>query len=178
MTIPVFSPGIFVDLHQLTCAQPQFVLGRTFSAFSQYRVELVTAQTETNADKAQKSSPSNLIPPEFAAMGKQRLEELVAMQTELLEKLQEVNRNWFDRVQSEVTLASEFANKLTAARSIPEAGTIYQEWTSRRMEMSAEDAKRLFADGQKFVETGAPLLSNGWLFNGRGSFPLARRCRI
>ena len=112
---------------------------------------------------------SHLIPPEFAAMGKKRLEELVAMQTGLLEKLQEVNRDWFDRMQSEAALASEFTAKLTAARSIPETATVYQEWGSRRMEMAVEDGKRLFADGQKFVETGARLLSNGWLSNGGGS---------
>ena len=57
--------------------------------------------------------------------------------------------------------------KLTAARSIAEVATTYQEWASRHMEMSAEDAKRLFADGQKIVQTGAHLLANGWLSNGR-----------
>jgi len=34
------------------------------------------------------------------------------------------------------------------------------------MEMAAEDAKRIFADGQKLAETGARLLSNGWRPNG------------
>jgi Phasin protein len=100
--------------------------------------------------------------------GKKRLEELVATQTELLDKLQEANRSWFDRMQSEATLASEFANKLTTTHSIPEAATVCQEWASRHMEMAAEDAKRLFADSQKFAETGARLWSNGWLANGWG----------
>jgi hypothetical protein len=126
------------------------------------------AQTESTTAKAEKSSPSNLIPPEIAAMGKKRLGDLSATQNELLEKLQDVNRSWFDRIQSEASLASEFVTKLTAARSIPETATIYQEWARRRMEMAAEDAKRLLADGQKFMETGVRLLSNGWLSNGRG----------
>ena len=119
------------------------------------------AQTESHADKAEKSSPSSLIPPEFAAIGKKRLEELVAMQTELLEKLQEVNRNWFDRMHSEVALASEFANKLTAARSIPETATVCQEWASRRMNLATENAHHLLASGQKL----ARLLSSNGLFN-------------
>src|ERR1039458_1189565 len=99
------------------------------------------AQTESTTAKAEKSSPSNLIPPEFGAMGTKRLKDLAATQKELLEKLQDVNRNWFDRMQSEASLASEFATKLTAAHSIPETATIYQDWASRRMEMAAEDAK-------------------------------------
>ena len=48
----------------------------------------------------------------------------------------------------------------------PEVATAYQEWATRHMEMAAEDAKRFFADGQKFAETGARLLSNGWQANG------------
>jgi len=125
------------------------------------------AQKEAHTERTEKSSLPNLIPAEFAAMGKKRFDELVAMQTERLEKLQEANRNWFDRMQAEVTLASEFAAKLTVAHSIPEAATAYQEWTSRHMEMATEDAKRIFADGQKLAETGACMFFNGWWSNGR-----------
>jgi hypothetical protein len=124
------------------------------------------AQKEAHTERTEKSLP-DLIPAEFAAMGKKRFDELVAMQTERLEKLQEANRNWFDRMQAEVTLASEFVGKLTVAHSIPEAATAYQEWTSRHMEMATEDAKRIFADGQKLAETGARLFFNGWWSNGR-----------
>lgn len=127
------------------------------------------AQSHTERTRTEKSSLPNLIPAEFAEMGKKRLDELVAMQTEQLEKLQEANRQWFDRMQSETTLTSEFAAKLTAARSIPEVATAYQEWASRHMEMAAEDAKRIFVDSQKLAETGARLLSNGWWPNGHGS---------
>ena len=123
-------------------------------------------QTGADAGKTRTSSPSNITPSEFAAMGKKRLEELVAMQTELFEKFQEMNRNWFERLQSEAALASEFTNRLTAARSIPETTTVCQDWAKRRMEMSAEDAKRLMADGQKVFQTGTNMLANGWLSNG------------
>jgi hypothetical protein len=121
----------------------------------------------TQADRATKP-PSNMIPPELAAMGKKRLEEFVAMQTEQLEKLQEMNQSWFDRMQSEAALASEFTTKLTAARSLPEVAAVYQEWATRHMEMAAEDGKRFLADGQKLAETGARLLSNSWQANGHG----------
>lgn len=126
------------------------------------------AQNDSRTERTEKSLLPNLIPAELAAMGKKRLDELIAMQTERLEKLQEANRSWFDRMQTEATLASEFVAKLTAAHSIPEVATAYQEWTSRHMEMAVEDAKRIFADCQTLAETGTRLLLNGWRGNGHG----------
>jgi hypothetical protein len=125
---------------------------------------------ELRSEKAEKLLPANLIPPEFAAIGKKRLEDLAAMQKELLEKLQQMNLSWLDRMQSEATLASEFSSELTTARSIPETATVYQKWATRRMEMAAEDTKRLLVDGQNFIETGARLLSTGWLPMAAGAF--------
>jgi hypothetical protein len=116
----------------------------------------------------EKSSSPNLMPAEFAEMGKRRVEEFVHTQTELVEKLQEMNRQWFDRAQSEANLASELASKLTAARSIPDAMAAYQEWASRRFEMMAEDGKHLLADTQKLMEAATRLLPNGSLFKGGG----------
>ena len=122
----------------------------------------------TQKERMEKSAPPSLMPAEFAAMGKKRVDEFVSMQTELLNKLQETNRQWFERAQSEANLASEFASKLTAARSIPEAIAACQEWTTRRFELIADDGKRLLADTQKFMETGARLLSSGWLTKSGG----------
>jgi hypothetical protein len=116
----------------------------------------------------EKSSSPNLMPAEFAEMGKRRVEEFVHTQTELVEKLQEMNRQWFDRAQSEANLASELASKLTAARSIPDVMAAYQEWASRRFEMMAEDGKHLLADTQKLTEAATHLLPNGSLFKGGG----------
>jgi hypothetical protein len=126
-------------------------------------------QVESYTDPVPNSSSSYMIPPEFVTMGKKQFEGLAKMQTELIEKLEQTNRGWLDRMRSEATLASEFATKLTAARSIPETATVYQELASRRLEMAAEDAKRLLADSQKFMETGAHLLSDGWLSSRRRS---------
>jgi len=124
------------------------------------------AKNESHANA--KEPPLNSIPQEFAAMGKQQLEELLATQNELMAKVQDTNKIWFDRMQSEATLASEFTAKLTAARSMPDVAMAYQEWGQRHMEMATDDAKRIFADGQKLAETGARLFSNGWRPNGHG----------
>ena len=107
------------------------------------------AQNKSHSAQARKPALPNLVPAQFAEMGKKRIDDLAAMQKELLEKLQEANRNWFDRVQLEANLASEFATKMTAARSIPETATAFQQWSSRRIEMAAEEAKHLMADTQK-----------------------------
>ena len=69
-------------------------------------------------------SPFNLTAADFAATTKKRIEELANAQTELFNELQEANQHWLDRIQAETNLASEFASKLTAARSIPDAMAI------------------------------------------------------
>lgn len=123
---------------------------------------------EPRSEGAEKT-PLNIIPIQFAEMGKKRIEDFVNAQTELVDKFQESNKQWFARLQSEANLASDLASKLTAARSIPDAMTACQEWSSRHVEMMAEDGKHLFSDMQKFVETGSRFLSNGWWHNGKGS---------
>lgn len=124
------------------------------------------AQKESSTEK---SLLSGFMPVQLAGMAKQRVEAFVQMQTELLEKLQDANRQWFDRAQVEANLVSEFASKLTSARSLPEAAAACQEWTSRRFEMMAEDSKHLLADTQQFMETGTRLMSNGWPTGGNGA---------
>jgi len=124
------------------------------------------AQKETHTERAENALFAKLDPAAFAGLGKKRIEDFANTQTELLDKLQETNRQWFDRVQSEANLTSEFGGKLTAARSIPDAMTAWQEWASRRFEMMAEDRKHLLTDYQMFTETGARLLSKCWLANG------------
>jgi hypothetical protein len=121
------------------------------------------ARKEIHAQRTENSLFAN--PTEFAALEKKRIEDFVNTQTELLDKLQETNRQWFDRMQSEANLASEFGSKLTAARSIAEAMIACEEWATRRFEMMAEDRKHLLTDCQMFTETGARLLSKGWLPN-------------
>ena len=130
----------------------------------------VMPQQETYIDRPENLPPS-LLSPELATMGKQCIEELFNVQTELLERLQETNQHWLERVQSEVALASKFAAKLTATHSVPEAMTTCQEWTGRQIEMIADDSKLLVADTQRFMETGARLLWNDWWSNRPDGLP-------
>ena len=71
------------------------------------------------------AQPNLLVFTEMAEMGKKRIENFVDAQKELINQLQEANRQWFDRMQSEAKVASDFANKVMGPRSIPDAMTAY-----------------------------------------------------
>jgi hypothetical protein len=98
----------------------------------------------------------------LAETGKKRAEEYFKLQTEFSKYLQEANKAWLARLQSEASLASQFASELAAARSIPERTTAWQHWAKRRMELFAEDSRRILADAEKLMETGRRMLGNGW----------------
>src|SRR5579872_175025 len=83
---------------------------------------------------------------EFATLGKKRMEHFVHVQTELLDDFQASNRHWLDRIQSEANLASEFASKLTSARTIPDAVAVSREWATQYLAMLSEDGKQLAED--------------------------------
>jgi hypothetical protein len=100
-------------------------------------------------------------------MGLKSMEEFAKVQAELFGTLQETHRHWFDRIQSEARLASEFAHEVTSAGSIPDAVAACQEWTSRRLDMMLDDNRHLLTHSQKVMKTGALFLSNGLFVNGQ-----------
>jgi type I site-specific restriction endonuclease len=83
------------------------------------------------------------------------------VQTEFLDEFQETNRHWLDRIQSEANLASEFASKLSATRSMPDAMAVSRDWATQYFAMLAEDGKHLADDTRKFIEKSTRLLSGG-----------------
>ena len=122
---------------------------------------------QLQSDGTNMPSPLHLVPPEFATIGQKSFEGLANAQSELLEKIQKANQDWFERMRLEATEASKFASRLTTARSLPEITAACQEWASRRMEIAADYGKRLLDNSQQFVETGARLFSNGYLSKSR-----------
>lgn len=116
------------------------------------------AQTDTQVEKP---AAFSLFPAGLTELGKKRTDAIMAAQHDLLNEAQELNQHWLERAKSEGELAAEFVNTLTAARSVPESLTAWQQWTSRRMQMAVEDSQRGFADGCKLMETYARLFSNG-----------------
>jgi Phasin protein len=128
------------------------------------------AKKEYHAEHTEMAAPFGLIPSGIITMGKKQLHECVKIHSELVDRLQEANRSWLDHLRSEADLSAEFASKMTAVRSIPDAATVLIEWTNRHMEMAAGDAKHLLADTQKFMEIGVRLMPGGWLVDGKDGY--------
>ena len=58
----------------------------------------------------------------------EQAKSVFAAQKELLDTLEEINEHWFARAKSEAEFAVAMANKLAAARSMPDMTTVYQDW--------------------------------------------------
>ena len=97
----------------------------------------------------------------FFEFGKEQTEAMADLQKELLEAYEQTSNAWLARVKSEVDLWSELAKKLTATRSPPEAMEAYQKCVGQRMQMAAEDGRRLSDDCQKVMQKITRSLSNG-----------------
>jgi hypothetical protein len=116
------------------------------------------ANEQTQTEQAAQSPFMYATPAELAAIGKKRMEEFVDAQKDLFDDFMQTNWKWIDRFQSEAQLASEFFNKAAAARSIPDALHVCQEWTSRRIGMMVDDGEQFANDTRKFFERGACLV--------------------
>jgi hypothetical protein len=103
----------------------------------------------------------NLVPGELAEIGKKRLAAMIEMQKAFFDTLESMNQAWIERAKSEATLASELVTKLTSARSVPETASAYQECLGKRMDLLADDSRRLLSDSQRFMTLGAQFLANG-----------------
>jgi hypothetical protein len=84
------------------------------------------------------------------------------MQKELLDAYDQSSRAWLARVKTEVDLWSDLAKKLSATQSVPDVVGAYQKCVAQRMQMAAEDGRRLYDDCQKITQTITRSLSNGW----------------
>lgn len=115
-------------------------------------------EQELHVDQAKNAFAPFAMPLLIAAP--KQFEAFTQAQSELTRKVTEINRHWADRGQSDASLASEFASKLAAARSIPDAVTTWQEWSSQRFERMAEDSKHFLADIQNVMKAAAGLLPN------------------
>jgi hypothetical protein len=104
---------------------------------------------------------------EIGETGKKSVQAIVEIQKEIFDNLERMNRDWFVRAREEANAACELATKMATVRSVPDTAGIYQQWMTRRMEMFSEDSQRYFADSQKFMQSTARLLSNGWAGNSR-----------
>ena len=106
------------------------------------------------------SKPDASMP--FLNLGNEQTEAMLSMQKELLDAYDQSSRAWLARVKTEVDLWSDLAKKLSATQSVPDVVGAYQQCVAQRMQMAAEDGRRLYDDCQKITQTIARSLSNGW----------------
>jgi len=111
----------------------------------------MTQQEERRSESAQ----SRAATAEVAAEGQRRLEDFTEARNEIWDRLQDANRVWMERMQQEAAMTAELASKLTASRSLSETTTVLQDWTSKHIEMTTEDTRRLFSDAQQMFNAGA-----------------------
>jgi hypothetical protein len=107
------------------------------------------------------SSSARSAPASIAELGKGQTAAMLDMQKELLETYEQASRAWLARAKSEADLWSELATKLSASRTFPDALGAYQECVSQRMQLTAEDGRRLFDECQKITQKITQSLSGG-----------------
>jgi hypothetical protein len=101
---------------------------------------------------------------QFADLGQETFDRMMALQKGFLGAVQEMNKQWATTMTAEAALASKFFAKLTAAKSIPEAASAYQECGSRQMEILADQNRELMAASERIMPR---VFGNG--FKGTGT---------
>ena len=116
-------------------------------------------QATPNVETAMQSA--TLIPSELIEITRKRIESLLDVQKELMQMLEGINHDLFNRAKKEAELASEFVGKLASAKSVPDATSTYHEWATKEMELLAADGHQMFANSEKLMQASRRLFSNG-----------------
>jgi hypothetical protein len=116
-------------------------------------------QATPNVETAMQSA--TLIPSELIEITRKRIESLLDVQKELMQMLEGINHDLFNRAKKEAELASEFVGKLASVRSVPDATSTYHEWATKEMELLAADGHQMFANSEKLMQASRRLFSNG-----------------
>ena len=75
-------------------------------------------------------------------------------QTQLLDTFEQFNLQQLARGKQEMEFASEFAGKITSARSVPDVMNAYQNWISKLMALYMEDGQRVLNTTKKLLSIG------------------------
>jgi hypothetical protein len=111
-----------------------------------------------NADHAADERNTTSIVPSntpFGDIGVGNVKAALRLHGEIIEVLHDIGRDWVARATSEAEFAFALPNRLSAAQTIPDAFTAYQQWLNEWMSLCGEDGRRLFADGQRVMDKSA-----------------------
>jgi hypothetical protein len=88
----------------------------------------------------------------FGELGVGKVKAALRLQTEMLDVLHDISRDWVARATSEAEFVFQLPNKIGAAQTMPDALTAYHEWLNQWMSMASEDQRRLVADSQRIMD--------------------------
>jgi len=74
---------------------------------------------------------------------------------------EEMSRAVVSRATAEIELGVRLTQRLSAARSLPDVVSAYQEWLSEEMNARSEDARQFMTGSQKFITASTRFFSNG-----------------
>jgi hypothetical protein len=115
----------------------------------------------TEQMRAENQSFGDAVREQMTQLGAKNVNAGLRMQTEMLETLQSISRDWMTRATSEAELALNLPNRLSGVRTIPDAISTYQEWLGEMVSLCNEDSRRLVSDGQRIMATGVRCLTGG-----------------
>lgn len=118
---------------------------------------MISKSASSGAAASTRAGAANL-----AEAGKEQAEAALDMQKDLLGVYDEIGRAWLERTRTEIELWSDLATRISGTRSVPEAMSAYQEFVGQRMQMAADDARRMAADCQALMTRMTRSLPGGW----------------
>ena len=110
--------------------------------------------------RGENTAAAEAISTRMAEIGANSFTAGLRMQTEMIDTLQTIGRQWMERRTCEAELALNLPNRLAGARTLPDAVSTYQEWLREWLAMCNEDSRRFLSDGQKIVATGVRCFTN------------------
>ena len=113
------------------------------------------------ATKETSTSSKVSAPADVTNWGQQQTETALNFQKAILESCEQASRAWVDRMQSEISLWSDLASKMSSTKSVLEAFETYTKCMSQRMQMAADDGRKLVEDAQQLTQKFAQSLGNG-----------------
>ncbi len=116
--------------------------------------------TRSERSRGEKSARVEALNGPFGEKSAASVNAGLRMQKQMFEVFEVIGREWFARATSKAELAFKLPHKLTAANSVPDAVSAYQEWLGEWINMFGEDSRRFMSDSQKIMDTGVRCLTD------------------
>jgi hypothetical protein len=124
-------------------------------------------EQDNRVDSSTRSTTATFVPAEIASMARKGRETLLAAQKEMLAALEHVNRDWWGHLNDEAGLTSDFAQRITTVKSIPDVAAAYHDMMAQQMALLSKQGQKLLEGAQGFVlgvvSGGLRLLERGVL---------------